>query len=52
MVPEGENEAGEGVYRMHLKGVDGVEKGHGISILCTVSTTLVEIVPRPSLGTH
>ena len=46
MVPDGEDADGKGRYRVELKGLDGVEKGHSISILCTVSTTFVEIVPR------
>lgn len=46
IVPDGEDENGKGKYRVELKGLDDVEKGHSISILCTVSTTSVEIVPR------
>ena len=33
MVPDGEDAEGKGRYRLELKGLDGVEKGHSIRIL-------------------
>ena len=33
IIPEGENENGEGTYRLELRGLDNVEKGHSVSML-------------------
>ena len=34
MIPDGEDEEGKGRYRLELRGLDNLEKGHSVSMLC------------------